>query len=152
MVVVPWASGVQDDANIDSLSKCSLPPIWPMPEMSASDVRQAAVRKFIDSENEENLYLLQDGTLIAEWIRTSLIRRVEQPSDLLVPLKNMAYCGEPHQGKVEYAQIPPKPKKVTVNVDLDELKNYYSMLNFQKESHAAGVTQFINYLEQNKTE
>jgi len=37
-----------------------------MPEMSASDVRQAAVRKFIDSENEENLYLLQDGTLIAE--------------------------------------------------------------------------------------
>jgi len=64
----------------------------------------------------------------------------------------MAYCGEPHQGKVEYAQIPPKPKKVTVNVDLDELKNYYSMLNFQKESHAAGVTQFINYLEQNKTE
>eukprot|EP00344_Euplotes_crassus_P010024 CAMPEP_0197004864 /NCGR_PEP_ID=MMETSP1380-20130617/26131_1 /TAXON_ID=5936 /ORGANISM="Euplotes crassus, Strain CT5" /LENGTH=575 /DNA_ID=CAMNT_0042423801 /DNA_START=20 /DNA_END=1747 /DNA_ORIENTATION=- len=38
--------------------------------MSIYQVKQMAVRKFIDSENEENMYILHDGTIFIECIKT----------------------------------------------------------------------------------
>lgn len=43
-------------------------------DLSISEVKKKSIRKFIDCENEENLYVMADGTLYSEWIKTSKIK------------------------------------------------------------------------------
>ena len=59
------------DASMDSVSESNLIFQNIDKDHSLSDIKKKALRKFIDSENDENLYVMADGTLYSEWIKTS---------------------------------------------------------------------------------
>jgi len=65
--------GSLDDANMDSASESNFiyQSYMMNKEMGIGEVKQSAIRKFIDSENDENLYVLHDGSLYTECIKTS---------------------------------------------------------------------------------
>lgn len=141
-----------DDVNMDSVSESNYTLQSMMhQEPNINDIKQAAVRKFIDSENEENLYVMQDGSLVVECIKSSLIKRVSQTAELMLPLKSVMNVNEPHQGKVDYPQSQAQLDNRTVNVNLDHLQNYIAMLNYQNQSNAANLSQILAYLQQNNT-
>lgn len=86
-----------EDANMDSVSDSNytLQSNATNQEISISDIKQAAIRKFIDSENEENLYILYDGSLIIECIKTSRIKKISNTAELMLPLKHVMNVNEP---------------------------------------------------------
>lgn len=141
-----------DDVNMDSISESNYTLQSMMhQEPNINDIKHAAVRKFIDSENEENLYVMQDGSLVVECIKTSLIKRITQTAELMLPLKSVMSINEPHQGKVDFSQSQMQPDNRNVNVNLDHLQNYIAMLNYQNQSNAANLSQVLAYLQQNNT-
>mmetsp|Transcript_6473 Transcript_6473/g.7228 ORF Transcript_6473/g.7228 Transcript_6473/m.7228 type:complete len:365 (+) Transcript_6473:771-1865(+) len=85
-------NGGNDDVNMDSTSNnnfnMNFQPMMSIPEISLIDVKQMAVRKFIDSENEENLYIMQDGSMVVECIKTSQIKMLSHSAELTIPLRS----------------------------------------------------------------
>lgn len=137
-----------EDANMDSDSNFTFQSNTYQNEPSIKDIKQAAVRKFIDSENEENLYVMQDGTLVIECIKTSKIKRVKQTSELMLPLKSFVSGPQGQQTGFNYGE--PKKQDRNVNINLDELQNHIAMLNYQNQSNAANLAQVMAFLEQSQ--
>lgn len=93
-------NSANEDANMDSVSDSNytLQSMATNQDISISDIKQAAIRKFIDSENEENLYILYDGSLIIECIKTSRIKKISNTAELMLPLRHVMTVSEPNKG------------------------------------------------------
>jgi hypothetical protein len=102
------AENISNDANMDSVSDSNytLQSLTINQKTPISEIKQAAIRKFIDSENEENLYILPDGSMIIECIKTSRIKKVSNTAELMFPLKHVMNVKESNHGKVNMMDIP----------------------------------------------
>jgi hypothetical protein len=137
-----------EDVNMECPSDTSFNAAhMPMPSsISIAEIKQNAVRKFIDSDNDENLYVMKDGSLFVECIRTSMTKRLSHPYELMFPLKNSMPVDHQPQGDVAFPQMH-NPNNRTVNVDLDELQNHIMMLNYQNHANATSMSQLLAYLQ-----
>ena len=58
-------------------------------EPTLLEIKQMAVRKFIDSDNEENLYIMQDGSMVIECIKTSQMKVLSHSTELTETLRQV---------------------------------------------------------------
>lgn len=146
-----------DDANMDAASNSNnmnlnmagynTQNMQMNPEMiNIVEVKQMAVRKFIDSDNEENMYILPDGTMVIECIKTGWTKIVSHSNELTIPLKYSMGCGEPHQGRVDYQNMQAQPNS-NVNLNFDDLKNWLNMMNYQNPAFPGMSSQQMNFMD-----
>ena len=77
------------DANMEPM----LNPNLNLPLLYNIDtIKKNYIRKFIDSENEENFYVLNDGKMYVECIRTGQVKPVSQGVDIIHPINNQVYA------------------------------------------------------------
>ena len=127
-----YKNGNSEDANMDSVSNSNnnnlsyqiagCQSISMNLEPSIMDIKSMAVRKFIDSENEENLYVLPDGSMVVECIKTSKFKIISHSKELTVPLKYCTYSNESHQGRANYQHMQANSNNNLMG-NFEDLKN-----------------------------
>lgn len=84
-------NGGSDDVNMDAVSNSNANMNYQSmgmnQEPSLFEIKQMAVRKFIDSNNDENLYIMQDGSMVVECIKTSQMKILSHSTELTMTLR-----------------------------------------------------------------